>query len=454
MTKPNILYIHSHDTGRYIQPYGYPVVTPRLQRLAEEGALFRNAFCANPTCSPSRAALLTGQYAHACGMYGLSHRGFSMNDYGQHLANVLKPHGYHGALSGIQHIYDRQWGLTPAQAQVNAEHIGYDICLDAEHTHDAWAVHPTAEKAAAFIEGPHEKPFFLSVGFFETHREFPLHHAWDDARYVRPPEIFPDTPETREDMARFHGMARTLDFKVGLVLDALERSGQAENTIVLCTTDHGIAFPRMKCNLTAHGTGVMLILRGPGGFSGGQVIDGLASHVDLMPTLCEAIGIATPAWAQGVSLLPLVRGEATSVREEVFAEVNYHAAPEPMRSVRTERYSYIKRFDGRERVVLPNCDGSPTKDVWVDRCDLAVAEEMLFDLVNDPAERHNLAGHAEAATALTEMRGRLERWMEETQDPLLAGGIPLPIKDSVVNDPDDPGATAENTYQGPWADDA
>src|SRR5215471_17617747 len=75
--RPNILYIHSHDTGRYIQPYGHAVATPHLQRLAEEGVLFRRNFCANPTCSPSRAALLTGCYPHENGMTGLAHRGWS-----------------------------------------------------------------------------------------------------------------------------------------------------------------------------------------------------------------------------------------------------------------------------------------------------------------------------------------------------------------------------------------
>ena len=78
MNKPNIIYIHSHDTGRYVQPYGHAIPTPNIQKLAEEGVLFRNAFCANPTCSPSRAALLTGQWAHSCGMGGLANRGWSL----------------------------------------------------------------------------------------------------------------------------------------------------------------------------------------------------------------------------------------------------------------------------------------------------------------------------------------------------------------------------------------
>ncbi|MBT7166430.1 MAG: sulfatase-like hydrolase/transferase, partial [Victivallales bacterium] len=96
---PNILYIHSHDTGRYIQPYGHAVATPNLQRLAEQGVLFRQAFTINPTCSPSRACLLSGECAHSNGMLGLAHRGFSMN-YEHHIVNTLKAQGYTTALAG------------------------------------------------------------------------------------------------------------------------------------------------------------------------------------------------------------------------------------------------------------------------------------------------------------------------------------------------------------------
>ena len=102
----NILYIHSHDTGRYLRPYGYyEVATPHLQRLAEEGVPFRQAFSAAPTCSPSRASLLTGSYPHNNGMLGLAHIGFYLNDYGQHvLHTMLNGRGYYSALIGVQHI--------------------------------------------------------------------------------------------------------------------------------------------------------------------------------------------------------------------------------------------------------------------------------------------------------------------------------------------------------------
>ena len=152
---PNILYIHSHDTGRHVQPYGYQVPTPNIQLLADQGILFREAFCAAPTCSGSRASLLTGQYCHNNGMLGLAHRGWSLNDYGEHLIHALRPGGYHSVLIGEQHISE------------DPEVIGYDEVIEVE-SHRATEVAPIANHTLAVAP----EPFFMSVGFFETHRQF------------------------------------------------------------------------------------------------------------------------------------------------------------------------------------------------------------------------------------------------------------------------------------------
>lgn len=104
MSHPNIIYIHSHDTGRYIQPYGHDIPTPNLQRLAEGGILFRNAFCAAPTCSPSRADLLTGQSPHSTGMTGLVNHGWELADFNQHLVHTLRTAEYYSILAGLQHV--------------------------------------------------------------------------------------------------------------------------------------------------------------------------------------------------------------------------------------------------------------------------------------------------------------------------------------------------------------
>ena len=103
-SKPNIVYLHSHDTGRYVQPYGHQIPTPNIQRLADQGVLFRQAFCAAPTCSASRACLLTGQYGQSNGMLGLAHRGWSLRDYSHHIVHTLRDAGYSSILIGEQHI--------------------------------------------------------------------------------------------------------------------------------------------------------------------------------------------------------------------------------------------------------------------------------------------------------------------------------------------------------------
>lgn len=422
----NILYIHSHDTGRYIQPYGHAVPTPHLQRLAEEGVLFRQAFCAGPTCSPSRAALLTGQYPHACGMTGLAHRGFALTDPSHHLAAFLARAGFETALAGVQH--------EVAHSPEGIRGLGYTRYLG----------RPDPEKAAAeYLDSRPAGPFFLAVGFGNTHRPFPEPDADIDPAFCLPPAPLPDAPEIRRDMAAFKTTARQLDYKIGVVLAALARNGFDRNTLVIATTDHGIAFPLMKCNLTDHGTGVMLIVRGPregaqaGLFAAGRAEDALVSQIDLYPTLCDLLKLPRPEWLQGESLLPLLKGEKKEIREAVFSQVNYHAAYEPMRAVRTRRWKYIRRWEPRTSPVLPNADDSLSKTWLLDHGwrEKIPAAESLFDLAFDPHEQANLAGRPEAASVLAEMRGRLQNWMKATDDPLLSGFVPPP-PGGKVNDPD------------------
>lgn len=384
-----------------------------MQLLADQGVLFREAFCAAPTCSGSRASLLTGLYCHNNGMLGLAHRGWELNDYDQHWIHALRRAGYHSTMIGEQHI------------SVDPGVIGYDEVLPVGSNHAEEVAPLTIE---TLRNAPSAQPWFLSVGFFETHRDFFAPTSVRDTLYSLPPSNLPDVVATRRDMAAFKTSARSLDQGVGAVLHALHDFGLVENTLVICTTDHGIAFPGSKATLFDRGIGVMMIVRGPGGFSGGKVIDAQVSHLDVYPTLCELAGVAAPDWLQGSSLMPLVRGDVDRLHEAIFAEVTFHAAYEPLRAVRTERWKYIRRFDDYRYPVLANCDESESKALLVEAGwgRRPVAREQLYDLVLDPAEGNNLAAEEECREPLEEMRGRLARWMRETEDPLLEGPVAPP----------------------------
>ena len=163
----------------------------------------------------------------------------------------------------------------------------------------------------------------------------------------------------------------------------------------------------------------------------------MISQIDIFPTICDLLDIEKPRWLQGKSFLPVVRGEKAEVNDAIFAEVNYHASYEPKRCVRTKGWKYIRNFGDRRKPVLPNCDDGPSKTVWLEAGwgKRTVDPEQLYDLTFDPNETRNMAGDPSAAATLDEMRKRLDRWMKDTNDPLLKGPVPAP-PGAVVNDAD------------------
>lgn len=433
----NIIHLHGHDAGRMVAPYGYNTPTPRLQQLAEQAVTFRRAFCAAPTCSPSRAALMTGQYPHCCGMHGLANPeyGYHLDDYSHHLASFLRRNGYTTALAGIQH---------EAHGEMNdLAEVGYDHWLNHNEFGKPKSATSTLGAALAFLAAPPNQPFFLSCGFSEPHRDNAnkgRRHGNDhdlrfveqqDGRYTRPPAPIPDTPLTRQDWASFCDGVGRLDAKMGAVIDAVERAGLAGSTLIIATTDHGIAWPGGKGNLTDMGLGVMLIIRGPSGsgFEGGRVIDAMVSQMDIYPTLCEMTGIEAPPWLQGASMLPLIDGRAETVRDHVFGEQAYHGMRyDAQRSVRTERYKFIRRKDVAHvhRIVDPG----PTNQ-WLGGLgffEQPAGAELLYDLYFDPQEMHNIAHDPAHAEVLADMRARLDAWISETNDPFASDSIPQPVQ--------------------------
>ena len=297
MTPPNVLYVHSHDTGRYVQPYGYPVPTPNIQHLADQGVLFRQAFCAAPVCSGSRAALLTGQCTHATGHARPGPpRATGSRHPERHIVHVLRSAGYWSGLIGEQHV-----SADPAD-------LGYDrvVDLDTTKVHD---VAPAATRLIARRAQAGQPVLPLGRVLRDPSRVL---RALVGSR--RP--VLPAAGEHRrhgDDPPR-HGLVqgqrpRRSTRASAPSLNALEENDLVGNTLVILTTDHGLAFPDAKATMYDRGIGVMLLIRGPGGFERGRVFDSLVSHLDIFPTICDVAWIEPPEWLEGLSLLPLVRGE-------------------------------------------------------------------------------------------------------------------------------------------------
>jgi arylsulfatase A-like enzyme len=429
---PNILYLNTHDTGRWIGTLGAPVATPSLDRLAARGTLFRDCHCAGPTCSPSRAGLLTGMHPHCAGMLGLAHRGFALADDRWHLAHHLAHHGYETAAWGMPANHVK--ADLPAGPKATAAAVGYRRWL---------GDHRALDPALAWLRQPPPQPFFLSLSWFLTHRAGrgfstpPEHQSYPPGRR-NPPALLPDSPATRADIAHFAADVAAWDRQLGAVLDALAASGRERDTLVIATTDHGIPFPGHKCSLTHQGTGVFLVMAGPGGWDGGRTIDQLASHIDLFPTICALAGLPVPERVQGVDLHPLLDGPGRAVRQEVFSEVTWHAAYEPMRCIRTKEWNLVRRFGTRRRPVLPNCDSSPSRDAVLEAGGFARPHPdlALYDLRLDPQERVDRADDPACAAVRDGLAARLDRWMEATADPLHGGREPALPTGAVATPPD------------------
>jgi len=415
---PNILIIICHDLGQQLGSYGDPSLrTSNLDRLAEEGVRFENHFCTTPLCSPSRGSIITGRYPHTNGLIGLAHRGFDLNEGEMTVAHLLKAQGYETHLFGLEH----------EAREPDIVKLGYEF-IHRERPFKCANVTPILVeflKARAAKEG---RPFFAMTGYSEVHRRFDQEeYTPDDPKEVFIPPYLPDTPEVRLDIAQFHGLIHAVDSCVAEILGTLEEEGLAQNTWVIFTTDHGIAFPRAKSTLYDPGIKTALIMRWPKGFVGGKVYRELMSNVDLLPTILEAIGAPIRENIEGKSFLALLRGQEYQPREEIFAEKTYHDIYDPIRAIRTKRFKYIRSFEKMPDLPLPS---DIRKSLSARSIPQAFKGERapveLYHLEADPNEMNNLAGKDEYAEIEKELSARLTKWLEETEDPILKGPIPAP----------------------------
>ncbi len=414
---PNVLLITSHDTGRHLGCYGVESVhTPNLDRLAAEGCRFTRYFATAALCSPSRGAAMTGRYPQRNGMLGLCHGdfGWRMNDGERHLSHLFHGAGYYTALIGHQHE------TTDIDAQ---------LCFDEHGLH--WqernsGLHTTCDQVAegvgAFLRRRAEcdGPFYLQVGFFETHEPFDFGGAVpDSSKGVYVPPHLADSPSIRQKLAALQGNARKMDAAVGRILESLHEAGLEQTTLVVYTTDHGIPFPRAKTTLYDPGIGIALLMRQPGRIEARATCDWMLSNVDLTPTLCQLAGLPVPDSVDGISFASALRGEGAPTRDCIFAEHHGHGAGGENRCVRTGRHKLIRNFAPQARVPVPADAAVPFRSGRRGFVE-------LYDLEADPLEAHDLSADAACADVRDALDAALWDWLKRVDDPILRGPVETP----------------------------
>jgi len=426
--QPNIVVFVSHDTGRHIGPYGVTTVrTPNAERLAREGVLFENAFCASPGCCPSRAGLFSGRSPHAVGMLGQAGAwaGFRFSPDATHAAAHFKALGYETMLLGLAHEV-----AGAGCPDSFFEGIGFDHL----QRHDSLPSSTLRTRAAEMLNGRREpgKPFYLQIGTRETHRAYLRDgvEPFDEMGVTIPQSpALCGGPGTRQEFAELQGAVNRLDEGLGYVLDALDARGLAGNTIVVFTTDHGLPMPREKTTLYDRGIGVFLIMRYPGVFAAGARRDELISNVDVLPTLIEAAGGSPAREIEGKSFCPLLTGKAAAPpREMVFAEKTFHTSYDPVRCVRTRRHKYIFSFESVRQE--NHCLDIYNRPVLMENFGALEHSphrfDELYDLETDPRETKNLAEEPAYQETRQSLATALVKWMSDTRDPLLSGPVASP----------------------------
>jgi uncharacterized sulfatase len=431
--RPNILFALADDWAwPHAGVYGDKVVkTPTFDRVAAEGMLFSHAFCVAPTCTASRAAILTGQYSHRLEESGNLHS--MLRSKFDCYPDLLEKQGY------VVGLMRKGWGPGVLEGSGRTRN----------------PAGPNFKDFAAFFQTvPADKPFCFWFGCLDPHR--PYVKGSGVAAGLKPedvvvPPYLPDTPEVRSDICDYYFAVQRYDREVGEMLQLLEKAGRLENTIVVMTGDNGMPFPRAKANLYDAGTRQPLGVRWPAKVKAGRKSDAFISFQDFAPTFLEAAGLKPPATMTGRSFLDLLTtGESKLPRNRVFVERERHANVRkddlgyPARAVRTPEFLYIRNFkpdrwpagDPEEwKAVGPfgDIDGGPTKDAvlagrgdpkhgkffdWA--CAKRPAEE-LYDVAKDPYQLVNLAEKADFTDAKKKLRAELEQWMRDTDDPRAAG---------------------------------
>lgn len=427
----NIVLITGDDLGwRDLASYGNAnLATPNLDRLKRGGVAFTRAFDVTSSCSSSRATYATGQYPHTHGVTGLVHRmpELSLPEGTPTLASHLRDAGFHTAIEGKWHC---AFPATP-------DGYGYVEVMTTFLTQ--WI--EDSSQTVAFIERTAGKRFYLELNYMNPHRDLmgnlvqhPDHPVDPDAIEIPAYIHLPDVPGLREELAAYYSQVDRMDVMIGEVVDALEKHGLLDETLIVFISDNGPPFPGNKCNLFDRGTGTPWFFHWPAGLPSGVERSDLVSSLDLMPTLLDVVGVAVPPEVQGRSIVPaLVDPDVPGAPDAVFSEMTMHENRNafPMRSVRVDRYRYIRNYnnrpaqiegDGQAWVVEVLAEDLPGYQWTAPR-----VPEELYDLEADPTEQMNLVDDVRMTAVLSDLRTRLDAHMTSTSDPYL--GSPFEVVD-------------------------
>lgn len=425
--RPNILFCISDDQSWcHTGIGGDPVVrTPVFDRMAREGVLFRHAYCASPSCAPSRAAVLTGRPVWQLeeGANMRSHLPAKFVCY----TDLLEKAGYHVGYAG------KGWGPGKTKGRTR---------------------NPAGPRFKSFAEflakRPADAPFCFWFGSSNPHRPYPRSYPNVERRMdkVRVPPYLPDTPEVRRDLLDYLYEIEQFDRQVGGMIRLIESQGLLDNTLVVVTSDNGMPFPRGKCNLYDWGTRMPLAVRWADRVPGGRTVDDFLSFTDFAPTFLEAAGLDVPAEMAGRSFLDVLlsdtSGQVDPTRDAVFTARERHSVTRPdhggypIRAIRTHRYLYLQNFrPDRGPTGTPpgsaDLDNSPTKSFLLTRqgdpairpfFEKAFARrpaEELYDLRKDPHQWTNVAETAAYAEVRRELSTRLMAHLKAAGDPRAHG---------------------------------
>lgn len=423
----NVVLITADDLGLQLGCYGDPnAITPRIDRFAEGGALFRSAHITQSSCSASRSSLLTGWYPHESGQVGLENSGYSTVGETENLPALLKEAGYTTGIIGKLHVSPPE--LFPFDY--------YKV--------DPWPTRTQSTYRAMvdeFLENAGDQPFFLMLNFVDPHVPFVAQSEGLPEDPVKPEEIAPwgfhagvDSPEIRKNIANYYSCVHRLDALMGIFLDKLDDRGLRDNTMIVFLSDNGPPFARAKAAEYQPSTHIPFIVQWPGVTRPGMVRDQLVSGVDVFATMLDAAGLSVPDRSVAKSIKPILYYDKASWRKTVLTTFTAHTTDHyfPRRSVTDGHYRLIWNLLGGysnplskvgsdtsvEVVQEPLYAGTMAREIFERYAAPPIYE--LYDIVSDPDCLYNIMGRDDLKPTYLSLRSELEYWMHRTDDPLLS----------------------------------